>query len=555
MIVKHKLDALTALRFFAAAMIVLTHAHNIFGSFGIANAAPLGQGVSFFFVLSGFILAYNYPDLSQKGAVARFFVARFARIWPLHLVTCVIWIGLIFHFDRAAYFGGFSGLGRLLANLLLVQSWFPFKAMSLSFNGVAWSISNEMYFYMLFPILIGAWNKNWAKIMFCLAGIVVVFIVVGNVMKLQSTDDYYGVSLLGTIYFNPIVRAFEFAFGIGLAKVFMTPALHEIKFTKLGWLFIELASILFIVVAMITAGDPSRIGMYFGPAAAYYFQREGLWLIWGILILTFALSKGPINALLSTKPMVFLGEISFALYLVHAILITFLDEYIETVQLYGGLGYAAFWAVALISAALLFKGVEDPCRKLIMNAWDGKQPSFPKSFKSSYNSVAIACLAGLVAGFLLVYFNRPSTIVTLSDNSIESIFQNPKNLRIAQASFANGISIKGVTFTDLPDGKHVETSLILKSEKEMVLDGVIAMHLNDQTGNILSTPGDLPMDKMKSKIPANTYWKHKFIVTKKELDNCASVGIAMYKSPSNLISVESNSSDWGGKRLIIPAKR
>jgi peptidoglycan/LPS O-acetylase OafA/YrhL len=54
-----KLDALTSLRFFAAAMIVVHHGHRVFGSMGLAESLPLDQGVSFFFVLSGFILAYN----------------------------------------------------------------------------------------------------------------------------------------------------------------------------------------------------------------------------------------------------------------------------------------------------------------------------------------------------------------------------------------------------------------------------------------------------------------------------------------------------------------
>ncbi len=62
-----RLDPITSLRFFAAAMIVIGHAHAIFGSWGIATAIPLEQGVSFFFVLSGFILTWNYPSLARVG--------------------------------------------------------------------------------------------------------------------------------------------------------------------------------------------------------------------------------------------------------------------------------------------------------------------------------------------------------------------------------------------------------------------------------------------------------------------------------------------------------
>ncbi|QXI04665.1 acyltransferase [Pseudomonas tensinigenes] len=404
--VKHKLDALTSLRFFAAAMIVLTHAHPIFGSFGIAEAAPLGQGVSFFFVLSGFILAYNYKDFSKDGSIKRFLVARFARVWPLHLVTCIIWIGLIFHFDRYTYFGGETGMLRLISNLTLVQSWIPLKLWALSFNGVAWSISNEMFFYLLFPLLIGLWSKHWAKLFFAATLVVVAFIWAGNALELKSTDNYNGVSLLGTLYFNPLVRVFEFMFGIFLAKVFMTPAIHEFKASQLGWLYLELMALGLVVAGMLLAGNPTRIADTFGTAAGYYFQREGIWLIWGTLILVFALSKGPIGALLSTRPLVFLGEISFSLYLVHAILITFIEPYTAAIKPYGLTGYAIFWIVALTSSALLYKGIEDPCRHLIMNAWDRRHASVKDNLRSSYGPVAISCVLVLIATVAAFHLNR-----------------------------------------------------------------------------------------------------------------------------------------------------
>src|SRR5690242_19654398 len=85
-----KLYALTSLRFVAAALIVLGHSQ---GTFGIPKDAwapfVMSQGVSFFFVLSGFILTYVYPSLKLFG-IRRFLLARFARIWPAHITAFIL---------------------------------------------------------------------------------------------------------------------------------------------------------------------------------------------------------------------------------------------------------------------------------------------------------------------------------------------------------------------------------------------------------------------------------------------------------------------------------
>lgn len=77
-----KLDQLTSLRFFAALMIVIHHST---GLFGIKNISfHIGQGVSSFFVLSGFILSYVYPKLENWYEIKKFWKARIARLWPAH---------------------------------------------------------------------------------------------------------------------------------------------------------------------------------------------------------------------------------------------------------------------------------------------------------------------------------------------------------------------------------------------------------------------------------------------------------------------------------------
>jgi len=98
-------------------MIVVHHSVGLFGIDGIGM--NLGQGVSFFFVLSGFILAYVYPELGTWAAVRRFWRARIARIWPAYLASFALGFVLL-HYPLD---------GRTAAaHLLMVQAWLPLSA-------------------------------------------------------------------------------------------------------------------------------------------------------------------------------------------------------------------------------------------------------------------------------------------------------------------------------------------------------------------------------------------------------------------------------------------
>jgi peptidoglycan/LPS O-acetylase OafA/YrhL len=121
--VKQRLDALTSLRFF----IVIYHSANLFGlSLNSGNYFALGQAVSFFFVLSGFILAYVYPKLENWSQISRFWCARIARIWPVLLASFFLayWL-LPAGWDSTI----------VLANILMIHAWIPFPKYFFSYNG------------------------------------------------------------------------------------------------------------------------------------------------------------------------------------------------------------------------------------------------------------------------------------------------------------------------------------------------------------------------------------------------------------------------------------
>jgi len=209
--IKQKLDALTSLRFFAALMIVIHHSIGLFG-FSKENYPPiiLGQAVSFFFVLSGFILAYVYPKLDTWSEMYNFWRARIARVWPALFVTFLLAIWLLsLNFDCK------TGL----ANVLMVNAWIPYPAYYFSYNSPSWSISTEFFFYLAFPFLIYQWNKTWQLKLLISGAIVVLLIVVSNTLELPSYVSIEDGDITSTalLYISPISRIFEFIFGIYVA--------------------------------------------------------------------------------------------------------------------------------------------------------------------------------------------------------------------------------------------------------------------------------------------------------------------------------------------------
>ena len=143
---RQRLPSLTGLRIFGSVAVVICHVSNGFANAESLNvAAAYGYvGVTFFFMLSGFVLAWSCADQRARP----FWWKRFSRIWPLQLLVMVFAYTAIPGHERI------PGLGGRLAELLLVQAWFPNSAIYAGGNGVTWSLSVEMFFYLVFPAAI-----------------------------------------------------------------------------------------------------------------------------------------------------------------------------------------------------------------------------------------------------------------------------------------------------------------------------------------------------------------------------------------------------------------
>jgi peptidoglycan/LPS O-acetylase OafA/YrhL len=359
-----RLDALTGLRFVAAAMIVAEHAHTL--RIPVPEYA-LGHGVSFFFVLSGFIIAYAYPRLDSGRAVFGFMVSRVARIWPAHFIALLLTIWLLRLPSDPATF---------VANALLLHGWIPSWPWYFSYNAPSWTISTELFFYVAFPVLIFHWRTTWWWKWLLSALLVVALIGLVDVLHLAPISDKDEVTAHGLLYVNPLGRLFEFVTGMVVCSVYrwllpQAARLSVAAFTALEILIISLAAY------SVGTGLTVRllIPLFHGTGMQWLGQAADV-LIFPFVILIFACGRGWLSRCLGNAPMVLLGDMSYSIYLLH---LTIFDYYYICCEVdhvapdYAGVALSV--AVILAMAFIILTFVEAPFRRAAKQ-WLRKKSKF-----------------------------------------------------------------------------------------------------------------------------------------------------------------------------------
>ena len=156
-----RLPSLTGMRFAAALLVFGVHAYSFIPVAGLADRVghrlldPGDLGVSFFFVLSGFVLTWAVRGPGGPPP-RRFWTGRVLRIYPAYAVALALgvlgkWVGDLV--DPAANRMNQVNGHSVATSFLLVQAWYRDDVTYLGINPVAWSLSCEMAFYAAFPLL------------------------------------------------------------------------------------------------------------------------------------------------------------------------------------------------------------------------------------------------------------------------------------------------------------------------------------------------------------------------------------------------------------------
>lgn len=323
-----RIDQLTGLRFFAALLVFVSHLKWDSSPDFIRSIFANGYvGVSFFFVLSGFVLSYSYQDKIINGQITgkRYLFLRLARLSPLHFAIAIPFIGLAINSDQINLFA-------LLANLSYMQSWVPISSVYFSFNAPSWSLSNEMFFYACFFFLVTMTLKRLINIGACL--LILIFIAATMVTIYLDGSKFFGSNKTlahWIFYIFPGFRIIEFICGMILFRLWVSG--YKIKS------YFVIPAYALLVVSMYFANfipEAFRMSLYFLPVIVFF-------------LFVHLQGEGVINGLLKSKFMVLLGNASFAFYLIHQPLIYIFTELLETFNL----GNFYFFATTLTIITLL----------------------------------------------------------------------------------------------------------------------------------------------------------------------------------------------------------
>lgn len=308
-----QVDVLTGMRGVAAYSVLI--AHGISSSFlynGVNTLQPFASrlaffGMSLFFVLSGFVIYYNYADkLRERGIIVggyQFIAARIARLYPLYALMIILTLdGIpsgIFHNKHNAE----------LAYFTMTQSWFNLQ---LVFFPPAWSISTEWFFYFAFMFLMPVFDLIQRPRLVLALYLITTFLLFPSMLNYQVNE--FG-NINGWItYFSPFTRIFDFLAGVLAARAYMNIRdwSREINSTESIIMMLMLLWCLAVIFF-----DPLSSTKYSILLSNFIYTPP-------LAVLIFLLSRfqTKLSLLLSSRPLLFIGEISYSVYLLGFMIMT-----------------------------------------------------------------------------------------------------------------------------------------------------------------------------------------------------------------------------------------
>jgi len=353
---KPPLPALTGIRTLLAFNIVLFH----FTPPYLGPIRPFVEHgfvfVNVFFLISGFILSYNYFDRGASLNKRDFWLARFSRLYPVYLLVLIISFKMLeieWHArSRTEFWQGF------ILSPLLLQGWSP--SLATFWNTVAWTLSCEVAFYAAFPWLIRLpWPRKPSRLILLILVFWIINLGPSTIYLLLNPDHlaepitrYTSTTLIRFLKYTPIPYAATFLAGVALSRLQLLATVTERQRLTIAAIAVVVLGLFFYVVS---------------PHIPYLVLHGGL-LLPLFAMLVFGLS-GPhiISSVFAWGPLLLIGESSYCLYLLHfnvfiLIHMYHLPERLHVATLDPWISYAALIALSIV----VYRFVENPARRAIL---------------------------------------------------------------------------------------------------------------------------------------------------------------------------------------------
>jgi peptidoglycan/LPS O-acetylase OafA/YrhL len=377
-----RFDALDGWRGVCACFVVLFHFHGWGPLYTSTFVRDSYLFVDFFFVLSGFVIAWNYGDrLASWPEMKRFLILRLGRVYPLHLAMLFCFLAYetarslyaLHHPGVSATFSGFTDPSAVLSNLVLVQSLHVHDV--LTWNVPSWSISTEYWTYFVFALVSVFFGLRNATLL-------AVAIVAPLLIARVSTTG------MNVTYDWGLVRCiFGFALGVACCRIYRRwPAvLHGASRAEMTTL-----ELLVVLAVVLFVSDAGMTGLSI--LAPFLFA---------VAVLIFAVEGGWVSGLFRTRPLRWLGTVSYSIYMTHYFLVVLVPTIFKhglhrdytavmpiagepSVEVFGRndfegtFFYLLVLALTLLVSAFTYRWIEKPGREW-SRRWAGRASAVAKA--------------------------------------------------------------------------------------------------------------------------------------------------------------------------------
>ena len=360
---------LQSLRFFFIILVVLSH--YIGSSFDFGGEC----GVSFFFMLSGFVLSLAYSERIAKGlfSTKHFVVKQWIKIYPLHILTFIVMFALDIRLEK------YCDITAVIANILLLQSWVPADSFYFVANSPSWFLCDILFFYVVFSSLNKYILRSDNRKLLAISLVVILLYIC-----LMAVLPTYLVNPI--LYANPLTRLLDFIVGIILYKLYVSDngiALRD-KLNGKSFLTVSLMELSVILLVVITAILYPHLPQRVRTVSIF-------WLAIPLFIFFFAMTdkhSGVISKFLQVKTMLWLGNISFCIYIIHVPVLRIFNS----ISVHTGIADSTLVHFILFTTILiLFSHITNKFNNALISRI-GSTIVFTKSLNNIYSSASLKLL-------------------------------------------------------------------------------------------------------------------------------------------------------------------